>query len=151
LAAKRYINGFKEGEDGEEANIQLCREEMRRTMVAKQIATTFCKVAREKNVAIHQAIHGMLLLFTLLNGTNSVSDLKFLTPVIMHENPDLNDGFGAAWLCDNLIPGTAIKYSGTDDAGSHSIHNFAGYTCDALAHFSLSVSDEKKVLVDLQG
>jgi hypothetical protein len=48
-----YIKGSNNDEDEEEANIWLCREEMRRTQVAKQITTTFCKMAHEKNVAIH--------------------------------------------------------------------------------------------------
>jgi hypothetical protein len=53
FAAKQYTKGAKEDEDEEEANIRLCREEMQRTMVAKQITETFCKEARKKNVAIH--------------------------------------------------------------------------------------------------
>lgn len=58
---------------------------------------------------------------------------------------------GKAWLCDQYIGGTVKKYSGTDDAGHHSENDFAGYSCDALAHFSLSSSRGEAVLADLQG
>lgn len=43
------------------------------------------------------------------------------------------------------------KFSGTDQAGSADATDFAGITCDALAHFTAVDSNLDFVVVDIQG
>ena len=57
---------------------------------------------------------------------------------------------GKTWLVDKFISnGVFKKFSGTDQAGSN--QDTHGATCDAIAHFSLAITNGCFVLVDIQG
>ncbi|KAG8820852.1 hypothetical protein FRB91_006306 [Serendipita sp. 411] len=129
-AAKVFISGPNGEAITPEVNASLCHEEMRRTMHARQVADKFSELCREKNISIH--------------------DIEFLAPTLLHEHAEKED-IGRMWICDKFVLGKVEKFSGTDEAGKHDESNFAGLTCDALAHFSLASSDNEKLLVDLQG
>ncbi|CAG8511949.1 3471_t:CDS:2, partial [Acaulospora colombiana] len=62
----------------------------------------------------------------------SIHDVVFLVPVLVHEKEKPGD-------------------DGTYRAGRHPEDDFAGQTCDALAHWSLSSSENRRLLVDIQG
>lgn len=132
----------------EAENITLCREELERSVAARKYAQEFTKICRERGISIHGKY--MLLKIELERLLIYLTDLGFLKSFIIHEDREL-DRNGQAWICDRLIPGSVLKYSGTDDAGVHPITDFAGWTCDALAHFTLESSGGSCVLVDLQG
>jgi len=56
----------------------------------------------------------------------------------------------SAWLVDPLLDHRKMrKFSGTTKAGENS--DFAGKTCDAFAHFTLTDSSMGFVAVDIQG
>jgi hypothetical protein len=84
------------------------------------------------------------------SGNSYFPDIQFLKPVILHEAMYLYYD-SKTWLSDVFINGPLKKYSGTNKAGSSTELDFAGFTCDALAHWSLSTSGGKRVFVDLQG
>ena len=120
---------------------------MHRAMIAAQVTEKFVEKAKEKEVSIH-GLFFLLFMHLGLTYTPSCIDIEYLRPVLLHESPDLDIG-GKAWLSDRLINGPMKKYSGTDEAGNSSEGDFAGLTCDALAHWSLTTSG--CLFVDIQG
>jgi len=59
---------------------------------------------------------------------------------------------GLTWIVDELLDSEKMrKFSSTDQAGSADATDFAGITCDALAHFTAVDSNLDFVVVDIQG
>ncbi|CAG8574320.1 12545_t:CDS:2 [Acaulospora colombiana] len=104
-------------------NFIWLHDELRRAVLASKTTELFVQKAKMKKTSIH---------------------------VLIHEKAE--PGEGRVWLSDEVIEGEMQKFSGTNKAGNHNEkEDFAGFTCDALAHWSLIVNEFERVFVDIQG
>ncbi|KII90162.1 hypothetical protein PLICRDRAFT_53262 [Plicaturopsis crispa FD-325 SS-3] len=128
-AAKCFYNiGLGSQPPTASENAEALQKELIVLTVAQSLCDTFIDRAKALKIGIADIRVSQSALFTVTSGERK----------------------GHAWLVDPMLPTTTIsKFSGTNHAGANS--KLLGYTCDALAHFSLMESDATLVLVDIQG
>ncbi|KAF5309430.1 hypothetical protein D9619_012338 [Psilocybe cf. subviscida] len=128
-AAKRFYDiGHHSGEVNFEDNLKHLKDEAYRQHFVHETVQQFTAICAQNKV----------------NADNLHVDLPMIVKAVD------GDEKGLAWLIDLLLDSNSIrKFSGTTQAGQNT--DFLGMTCDALAHFSLHVSDEEQVIVDIQG
>lgn len=153
-AAKRFYNiGDPDSVNAVsyEDNLAHLKEEAIRQNWAKHSIEKFQTECIKKAISVFSECAictSRIMLIELCN-----QGLHVETPYIL-EVVKSKSGFGGedglAWLVDPLLDHTATrKFSGTAEAGSN--NDFAGKTCDALAHFSLHDSSGEAIMVDIQG
>ncbi|KZT59510.1 hypothetical protein CALCODRAFT_507538 [Calocera cornea HHB12733] len=129
FAAKRVFIDSNGLPPTTESNRKHLEDEITRQAIAGDILLAFQTVATQQRVPIYPLEVASSSLLVVTRGNQA----------------------GWSYLVEPLLPGAVVKFSGTEDAGNHSMYEMPGATCDSFAHFSLVYTQGELAIVDING
>lgn len=141
-----------------EINNELVDHDVTRALMGQRLAAEFEESARRGSSAIAHA--GSLSIYSILQQTDyltkyiSITDtgVSFVETFKIEATEPGSNELGRCYIVEEFIPETFRKFSGTERLlGQTNDGEVNQMTANAFAHFSLHRTEEKMLMVDLQG